>query len=123
MSFDHLIEEKIKQSIERGDFDYLPGKGKPLPKDDLAHVPDELRNSYRILKNAHMLPEEMQVKKEIVEIEELIETIDDPLEKAACQKRLSEKRIRFDLLMERRKWKQSGSFRQYQNQINKRLGF
>ncbi|KHE72695.1 DUF1992 domain-containing protein [Halobacillus sp. BBL2006] len=123
MDFGHLIEEKIKQSIENGDFENLPGKGKPLPKDDLAYVPAEMRNSYRILKNANMLPEEMQLQKEIVQLEELLEEIKDPEKSANVKKELSEKRIRFDLMMEKRKLNQSGAFHKYQNKINRRFGF
>lgn len=123
MDFGHLIEEKIKQSMEKGDFDHLPGKGKPLPKDDLAYVPNELRNSYRILKNANMLPEEMSLKKEIVEIEDLLCSIKDSEQAEIYRKKLSEKRIRFDLLMERRKVSKTGAFRQYQHKITNRFGF
>ncbi|TGB03918.1 DUF1992 domain-containing protein [Halobacillus salinus] len=122
MSFEHIIEEKIKQSIRDGDFDHLPGKGRPLPKDELGYVPDELRNSYRILKNANMLPEEMQLKKEIVEIEELVHTIQDPEQKEAYRRQLTEKKIRFDMLMEKRKISQSSAFRQYGGKINRRFG-
>jgi hypothetical protein len=28
------VEEQIKEAIARGDFDNLPGQGRPLPKDD-----------------------------------------------------------------------------------------
>ena len=34
------VERKIRESMEKGDFDNLPGKGKPLP--DLAQPYDEL---------------------------------------------------------------------------------
>ncbi len=123
MDFGHIIEEKIKRSIESGDFDHLPGKGKPLPKDELAYVPDDLRNSYRVLKNANMLPEEMQIKKDIVKLEELLADCDDPERQSHFQHQLSEKRIRFNLLMEKRKMQQTCAFRQYQGRINRKFGF
>ncbi|RWZ58152.1 DUF1992 domain-containing protein [Halobacillus fulvus] len=123
MDFGHLVEEKIKKSMERGDFDHLPGKGKPLPKDEFSHLPSELRNSYRILKNANMLPEEMQLKKEIVEMEELLGQVEDPEVSVYFKQKLTEKRIRFDVMMEKRKLNQSGAFRQYQRNIHKRFGF
>ncbi|WP_079526474.1 DnaJ family domain-containing protein [Halobacillus hunanensis] len=123
MDFGHIIEEKIKQSIESGDFDHLPGKGKPLPKDELAYVPDDLRNSYRVLKNANILPEEMQIKKDIVQLEELLADCHDPERQSHFQHQLSEKRIRFNLLMEKRKMQQTGAFRQYEGRINRRFGF
>ncbi|UOR13430.1 DnaJ family domain-containing protein [Halobacillus amylolyticus] len=123
MDFGHIIEEKIKQSIARGDFDHLPGKGKPLPMDELAYAPDDMRNSYRILKNANMLPEEMQIKKEIVQLEDLLIGCHDPKQQSRYKQQLSEKRIRFNLLMEKRKWQQSGAYRQYQGRIDRRFGF
>lgn len=61
--FSILAEERIKEAMKNKEFDNLPGKGKPLPKDDLAHVPNELRIGYKILKNAGMVPEEVQLKK------------------------------------------------------------
>ncbi|MFG6118834.1 MULTISPECIES: J-domain-containing protein [Thalassobacillus] len=123
MDFTSLVEEKIKQSIRNGDFDNLPGKGKPLPKDDMEHVPADLRNSYKILKNANMIPEEMQLKKEIVSLEELIDCCREPEERESYKKQLSEKQLRFQLMMEQRKLKGSGAFRRYRGQINKRMGF
>ncbi len=38
--------------MENGAFEGLAGFGKPLPKDDAAYVPEELRMGYRIMKNA-----------------------------------------------------------------------
>ncbi|WP_181350949.1 DUF1992 domain-containing protein [Thalassobacillus sp. CUG 92003] len=123
MDFGHLIEEKIRQSIKNGDFEHLPGKGKPLPKDELSHVPDDMRNSYRILKNANMLPEEMQLKKEIVSLEELIAYCENPEEAADYKRELTEKQVRFNVLMEKRKMGQSGAYRQYSGKIDRKFGF
>ncbi|MBH0231224.1 DUF1992 domain-containing protein [Halobacillus yeomjeoni] len=123
MDFGQIIEEKIKQAIDRGDFDDLPGKGKPLPKDEFAYLPEDVRNSYRILKNANMLPEEMILKKEMTELEYLIADAADQDREKELKKQWSEKKIRFDLMMEKRKLNQSVAFRQYQNKINRRLGF
>ncbi|SIS77630.1 DnaJ family domain-containing protein [Salimicrobium salexigens] len=121
MDLAHIVEEKIKKAVDQGDLDDLPGKGRPLPEDEFAHVPDDLRNSYRVLKNAGMLPEEMQIKKEVVELEELLDQIADPEEKERTERKLTEKRIRFQMLMEKRKMAQSGTFGQYESSIRKRL--
>ncbi|WLR47868.1 DUF1992 domain-containing protein [Halobacillus litoralis] len=123
MDYGHLVEEQIKQSMKKGDFDNLPGKGKPLPKDEFAHLPPELRNSYRILKNANMLPEEMILKKEMVEIEDLLAEIKDPMLSAHYKKEWKEKKLRFDMMMEKRKMNQSGALKQYQSKIDRRFGF
>ena len=37
------VEEKIREAMERGDFDNLPGKGKPLDLTDWQNTPEEQR--------------------------------------------------------------------------------
>jgi hypothetical protein len=49
-----LAERKIAEAMEQGAFENLPGKGKPLPEDDLANLPDDVRLAYRILRMAGM---------------------------------------------------------------------
>ncbi|HEY7527996.1 MAG TPA: DnaJ family domain-containing protein, partial [Candidatus Deferrimicrobiaceae bacterium] len=61
-----LAESKIREAMERGEFDRLPGAGKPLSLDDDSMVPHELRVAYRILKNAGCLPPELELRKEII---------------------------------------------------------
>ncbi len=46
------VEGLIRDAIERGEFDYLPNKGKPLDLSDWEKTPQHLRISYSILKNA-----------------------------------------------------------------------
>jgi len=118
-----LAEEKIKAAIKKGDFDNLPGKGKPLQLEDLSQVPEELRTSYKIMKNAGMPPEEMQIKKEMVTLEDLIRQCEDEDLRADYERKLSEKTIRFHALMEKRKLSASTStFRNYRSKIHKKLG-
>src|SRR5438105_4514526 len=60
-----IAEQKIQEAIEEGQFDNLPGKGKPLVFDDDPTTPAELRMANKILKNAGVLPEWIQVQKDI----------------------------------------------------------
>jgi hypothetical protein len=72
MDLFHIIaEEKIKQAMKDGEFDRLPGMGKPLKLDDLSGIPEELRMAYRIMKNAGYTEEETNVRKELMNIEDL----------------------------------------------------
>jgi hypothetical protein len=49
----YLAERRIEEAIARGEFDYLPGAGRPLEPDDLDPlIPEELRLACHILKNA-----------------------------------------------------------------------
>ncbi len=87
--FEKIVEERIRQAQKRGDFDNLSGAGKPLPKEDLSHVPEELRLVYRILKNADCLPPEIELKNEIRQTESLLEEITDVRQKYKTMKKLN----------------------------------
>ncbi|MGD2141421.1 MAG: DUF1992 domain-containing protein [Burkholderiales bacterium] len=70
MSFvDHLAERRIAEAIARGEFSGLPGEGAPLPADDAALVPEELRMAYRVLRNAGFVPPEVATLREIGDLE------------------------------------------------------
>jgi Domain of unknown function (DUF1992) len=67
-----LAEQKIAEAIANGDFDDLPGSGKPLELDDDALVPEDLRLAYRLLKNAGFVPPEVETLNEIAALERLV---------------------------------------------------
>jgi hypothetical protein len=100
--FQLIAEARIKEAIERGDFDNLPGQGQPLRLEDLSHVPPELRAAYSILKHNGFLPEEMELQKEILSLDDLIARSTSPEDKTALQKQRLELDIRYRILMERR---------------------
>lgn len=70
--FEAIVEQRIAEAYQRGAFDDLPGAGRPLELDDDRLVPEELRMAYRILKNAGFVPPEVQVMKDIAELERLV---------------------------------------------------
>lgn len=70
--FDKLAEDRIQQAQKEGAFDNLPGKGKPLKLDDDEMVPEDLRLVYKILRNSNCLPVEMQIRKEIFNLRQLL---------------------------------------------------
>ncbi len=115
-----IAEEKIKEAIRTGEFDNLPGQGKPLQLEDLSRVPPELRASYLLLKNAGVLPEELQLKKEIIRLQDLVNCCYDEAEREVLQKRLNEKRLRFNMLMERRN-PRSAALQEYRSKVHQRL--
>lgn len=84
-----IAEQKIREAQERGEFDNLPGQGKPLDLDEDFRIPEEMRMAYTILKNANCLPPEIQVKNEIIQIEDMLSTIKDEQEKYRQLKKLN----------------------------------
>src|SRR5947199_2512206 len=89
--------------MARGDFDNLAGRGQPLRLEDLSQVPEDLRAGYLLLKSAGVLPEEMQLRKEMVTLESLLDACADADERMRLRKDLNWKMIRFQVLMERRR--------------------
>ncbi|MFB6328830.1 DUF1992 domain-containing protein [Pantoea deleyi] len=73
---DELAEQHIRAALEKGELSNLPGAGKPLQLDDDSHVPPELRAGYRLLKNAGFLPPELELRREGVEVNDLIRQLD-----------------------------------------------
>ncbi len=64
-----LVERRIEAAIARGDFDNLPGEGRPLALDDDPLVPQDLRVAHRILKNAGCVPPELS---QVMEVHRLL---------------------------------------------------
>ncbi len=87
--FEKIAEQRIQEAMERGEFDNLPGAGKPLTLEDDSHLPADLRIAYKILKNADCLPPELELRKEIRTTEELLAGIQDTQEKYRQMKKLN----------------------------------
>lgn len=62
---EYLAEKRIQEAMERGEFDNLQGKGRPIEYEDDSFVPPDLRMAYKILKNAGYLPPELETAREI----------------------------------------------------------
>lgn len=101
--FDKLAEQRIEEALRRGDFDDLPGHGRPLELHDLDQVPAELRAGYMLLKGAGCLPEEMELKKEFLKLGDLIRACDDDDEREGLETRRRKLLLHYELLMEKRK--------------------
>ncbi len=84
-----LAEQKIEEAIRDGEFDGLPGEGKPLELDDDRLLPDESRAAYRILKNAGFVPPELEQRKEIADLHRLLATLTDGEDRDRAHARLA----------------------------------
>ena len=102
VSFLHRIaEQRILEAQREGAFDNLPGKGKPLELEDLSWVPEDLRIGYHVLKNAHVLPPEVELLKEVHTIEDLLKYVKEENERRSLAKSIQWKLIRLDMLKRR----------------------
>ena len=66
------VDQMIREAQQRGDFDNLPGTGKPLNLDDNVFAGD-MAAAYRVAKNANAAPLGVQLDKEIGEEKDALE--------------------------------------------------
>ena len=93
----YLAERKIEEAIARGEFDDLPGAGRPLELDDDPLVPEELRVAYRILKNAGYVPPELDALRQLAQLEQLVhDECTDAVAHAKAVKKLALLRTRIE---------------------------
>ncbi len=96
-----LADQRIREAMERGEFDNLPGAGKPVVLDDDAMVPEDLRAAYRILRNAGCLPPELEARKEIVTLRALLAAAQDDGERRRLRREIDAKLLRLNILRKR----------------------
>ncbi len=92
------VEEMIRAARERGEFDNLRGRGKPLDHSEYFAQPEELRLAHSILKGAGFVPPEVEVMRELGETRSAIEACDDPKQKRKLLKRADQLKTKLDLL-------------------------
>ena len=116
---ERLAEQRILEAQRNGEFDDLPGKGKPLALEDQSALPEDLRMAYHVLKNANVLPPEAELLKDIHILEDLLKHVEEEGERKALAKSLQWKLIRLDML--KRRSMSVSSVRQYSRKLIMRL--
>ncbi|AYH42163.1 DUF1992 domain-containing protein [Azoarcus sp. DN11] len=75
--FDILAEQRIADALKRGEFDHLPGAGRPLVFDDELFQSPEQRMANRILKNAGFVPQEVLLRREIAALRKALASAEE----------------------------------------------
>ena len=60
-----LTEKRLREAIENGEFDNLPGKGEPIDLRENPFEDPDLRMVHRLLKNAGFAPAWIEERKDI----------------------------------------------------------
>jgi hypothetical protein len=96
--FGKLIENKIREAMEAGEFDNLSGKDQPIDLEAYFSTPSDLRLSYSVLKSARCLPEEVELRKEIESLTEQLSNCTDERRKHSIQEQITTKTLKLNLL-------------------------
>jgi len=102
MSFDRIAENRIREAMEQGEFDNLPGAGKPVSLEEYFNTPEDLRMAHSILKNANCRPMEVELLNEIARLEHALAAAGDDAARAPLQRELAHRRTELAILLERR---------------------
>ncbi len=106
-NFNRIAEKKIKEAIEKKEFEDLEGFGKPVDNSEYFSVPGEERIAFHILKNGGVVPEELKIRKKIDDLIKKIKDCKDQNEKEELKSELNMLYTEFELAMELRKAKKS----------------
>jgi hypothetical protein len=101
MNFRRIAENLIEEAMKRGEFDNLPGAGKPLPPLPEGDPFDVLMA--QIMKRSGATPLEVHLKRSIADKARALQEITDPKKKAAEMRELSELRLRLNVAMDGRR--------------------
>jgi DnaJ family protein C protein 28 len=112
------IDDSIKQAMQTGQFDNLPGKGKPLNLDENPFADPEWELAHHVLKNSGFtlpwIETRQQIEKELAEARADLKRAWEWRQSAAAQNTLS---AQVEL-----QWQQSSSaFREKIVSLNKRI--
>ena len=100
--FARIAEAKIQDAMERGDFDALPGRGRPLKFEDMSGVPPDMRMGYKILRNAGVAPPEVELRREVYGLDRQIAETRDPDALAELRRRRRDSDVSLAIMLERR---------------------
>jgi DnaJ homologue, subfamily C, member 28, conserved domain len=100
MAFERIAENKIREAMQQGEFDNLPGAGRPLDLEAYFKLPEHLRLAFSILKSANCVPAEVELLNEIARLEQ--ELSEAPVERApALGRTLTDRRTELAVVLER----------------------
>jgi hypothetical protein len=102
MSLRQIAESRIREAIEQGVFDHLPGAGKPLDLEEYFNTPEDLRMAFSILRNANCAPPEVELLKEVSQLEQAIEETSDAATTKQLRRTLAHRRIQLAIFLEHR---------------------
>jgi hypothetical protein len=103
VSIEKLIEKKIREAMENGEFDNLPGSGQPIDLSDYFATPEDFRLGHKLLRDANIIPEELELLREAEALKAELARCSTEDEKRKIRKAIDEKLLKYNLLKERYK--------------------
>jgi hypothetical protein len=97
-----IAEQRIREAIDQGFFDSSPYRGRPVRPSENESIAPELRMAFKVLKDAGCLPPEVELRREIASLSELLDTIAEGEERKRLRRELADHCLRLELLRRHR---------------------
>lgn len=68
--WNNIISHRIEEAMRRGEFDNLPGRGKPMRVQREPFVPEDQQMAFNLLKNNDLTPDWIGERKEVLRLKE-----------------------------------------------------
>jgi len=100
-TLDEIIAASLRDSAASGELQASPHWGKPLPLEDgFEQTPQELRMAYKVMKDAGLVPPEIELMRQMQPLREALAATTDGSEARALRQRLSEMQQQLALRLE-----------------------
>jgi len=100
MAWERIAENRIREAMQQGEFDNLPGAGKPIDLDGYFKLPEHLRVAFSILKNSNCVPAEVELLNEIADLEQRLASATEE-QAPAIRRALTDRRTHLAVALER----------------------
>lgn len=98
---DEQIAQALQQSLASGELRHAPSYGKPMDLDDaFARTPQELRLGLKMLKDAGVLPAEVELMQRIARLQAEAEASTEPATQRRLLQQVAEQRQHLALRLE-----------------------
>ena len=102
MPFSRIAENRIREAMAQGQFENLPGAGRPLNLEEYFSAPEDLRMAYSILRSANCAPVEVQLLSEIARLERNVAQSEDAATRAELRRALQDRQTQLAVMLEQR---------------------
>jgi len=99
MGLERIAENRVREAMREGAFDRLPARG-AIDLEEYFKLPVELRMAYSVLKSAGIVPEEVELLREVERLQTALRETADATQRASLARRLADTRLRLDLALE-----------------------
>ena len=97
-----IAEQRIREAMDQGFFDHSPYRGRPVCLEEDGSIAPELRMAFKVLKDAGCLPPEIELRREVASLSELLDALAEGPERQRLRRELQDRRLRLELLRRQR---------------------